>query len=123
MDQIEILENYLTDLQADEEIAEDGVLKKKDAAEIFTTMIKQKKTYKESMREEKEKELSRGMDFLERGARALAKASEGGEVSSSLGSTRFPLRRSRSALGATIVALWGIGRKNARCQPRVPTPR
>ena len=73
MDQIEILENYLTDLQADEEIAEDGVLKKKDAAEILATMIKQKRTYKESMREEKEKELSRGYGLPGKGSKGFGK--------------------------------------------------
>ena len=71
--EIEILESYLTDLQPGEEIKNDEVLEEEDAAEILATIIKQKKTYKESMREKKERELSRGYGLPSRGSKGGGK--------------------------------------------------
>ena len=71
--EIEILENYLTDLQDGEEIAEHDVLEEEDAAEILAMMLKQKKTYKESLREKKEKELSRGYGMPGKGGKGFGK--------------------------------------------------
>ena len=118
--EIEILESYLTDLQPGEEIKNDEVLEEEDAAEILATIIKQKKTYKESMREKKEREsCQEAMDSPVEGPKAEARD----KVSWSQDSTRSPLRRSRDVPGATTAEWLDIGNVNVRCQPRVPAER
>ena len=72
--EIETLENYLNELQDGEEIEERDVLEEEDAAEILAVMLKQKKTYKESLREKKEKELSRGYGMPGKGSKGFGKS-------------------------------------------------
>lgn len=61
--EIAALETFLTDLQPDQEADETETLEEDEAAEILATMIRQKKTFRESMKEKKDRELSRGYGF------------------------------------------------------------
>lgn len=59
--EIQIMEAHLTSLRGDDGTEDDDILEEEEeAAELLATMIKQKKTFKQSMREKKERELSRG---------------------------------------------------------------
>ena len=69
----EAMEAYLTDLQAADDPLDKEFFEEEEAAEILATMIKQRKTYKESIREKKEKELSRGYGGFQRGKKGKGK--------------------------------------------------
>ena len=61
--EIDELELYINDLLDPEETAENDILDESEAAEILSTILQKKKTYTQSIRSKKEKELSRGYGF------------------------------------------------------------
>ncbi len=61
--EIEELELYINDLLDPEETAENDILDENEAAEILSTILHKKKTYTQSLKSKKEKELSRGYGF------------------------------------------------------------
>ena len=71
--EIAALETFLTDLQPDQEADETETLEEDEAAEILATMIRQKKTFRESMKEKKDRELSRGYGFAGKNSKGRGK--------------------------------------------------
>ena len=67
--EIEELELYINDLLDPEETAENDILDESEAAEILSTILQKKKTYSQSIRSKKEKELSRGYGFSKGGGK------------------------------------------------------
>ena len=67
--EIEELELYINDLLDPEETAEDDILEENEAAEILNTILQKKKTYTQSLKSKKEKELSRGYGFSKGGGK------------------------------------------------------
>ena len=67
--EIEELELYINDLLDPEENAEDDILEENEAAEILNTILQKKKTYTQSLKSKKEKELSRGYWFSKGGGK------------------------------------------------------
>ena len=67
--EIEELELYINDLLDPEETAEDDILEENEAAEILNTILQKKKTYTQSVKSKKEKELSRGYGFSKGGGK------------------------------------------------------
>ena len=63
----------MTDLQPDQEADDTNTLEEDEAAEILATMIRQKKTFRESMKEKKDRELSRGYGFAGRNSKGKGK--------------------------------------------------
>ena len=67
--EIEELELYINDLLDPEETAENDILDENEAAEIPSTILQKKKTYTQSLKSKKEKELSRGYGFMKGGGK------------------------------------------------------
>ena len=67
--EIEELELYINDLLDPEETAENDILDENEAAEILSTILQKKKTYTQSLKSKKEKELSRGYGFMKGGGK------------------------------------------------------